>query len=232
MRHYKTTYQDKRGTEQIVIKSDGSEMVTTIRGINFDGPDFDQLTADKIDHEKFDYQMLADGSGDVTNCSFLITIPIKLYNTTSKELFEENLDAYIVVGDDTTINGLDHELNSLTLHTSFGKFTVEKKLEWMEDALIALQNQLPAHIYINTCLSCKYSNYSPYGNGMFGGIYCFKKIKEQLKSLHDKTDLFSIWTKEAMDKGDIFSVQETFDCEEHQLLTNNDWVYKSWTKTI
>jgi len=102
----------------------------------------------------------------------------------------------------------------------------------MEGALIALQKQLPPNIYLKTCLSCKFSNYSPFGNGMFGSIYCFKNIKEKLTQLNDKTDLLHIWTKEAMDNGDIFSVQETFDCKEHQLPTENDWYYKSWTKTI
>lgn len=232
MRQYKATYQDKRGTEDIIIKSDGSELYTTIRGVDFYGGDFDQLTANTIDNINFDYQMFADGSGDITNFNLNITFPIQFFDSTSNKTFTENLIANIIVGEYTTIDGVDHEINCLNLNSSFGKFIVEKKLEWMEDALIILQDQLPSNIYLKTCLSCKYSNYSPFGNGMFGSIYCFQKIKAKLQSLNDKTDLLDIWTKEAMDKGDIFSVQETFDCKEHELLTDNDWVYKSWTKTI
>ena len=232
MRQYKATYQDKRGTEDIIIKSNGSELYTTIRDFDFYGGDFDQLTTDIIDTEKFDYELFANGSGDLINFKLILTIPIQLYNAQSNQTFIENLIVNIVVGEHTTIDGLDHEIHCLTLDSSFGKFIVEKKLEWMEDALTALQGQLPPNIYLKTCLSCKFSNYSPFGKGMFGSIYCFQKIKEKLQTLNDKTDLLDIWTKEAMEKGDIFSVQETFDCKEHKLITDNDWAYKSWTKTF
>ncbi|WP_074407326.1 DUF6304 family protein [Aquimarina megaterium] len=232
MRKYLATYQDKRGTETIYIKSDGSDMYFNLRNIDFEGPDFDQLTANKIDETKFDYEMFQDGSGDVTNFKLTITIPIQLFNVETDKIFIENLTAHIEVGETTTIKGLDHELNCLTLTTSFGEFKVEKKLEWMEDALIVLQNQLPENIYLKTCLSCKYSNYSPFGNGMFGNIYCFKKVKEKLKEVKGKHDLLDLWTPEAVDKGDIFSVQETFDCSEHQIPTEDDWYYKSWTKLM
>jgi len=232
VRKYKATYKDKRGTGDIIVKSDGRLLYTTIRGIELYGGDFDQLAAEVIDKDKFDYEMFADGSGDITNFLLTITYPIQFYNALSNQISTGSLVANIVVGEDTTIKGLDHELTGLTLKISSDTYTVNKKLEWMEDALILLQKQLPVNIYLKTCLSCKYSNYSPYGGGMFGSLYCFKNIKEQLTSLNDKTDLFNIWTKEAMDKGDILDVQETFDCEEHQLLTDDDWVYKSWVKTI
>ncbi len=232
MRKYIATYQDKRGTETVEIKSDGSEMFFTLRNIDFDGPDFDQLTASEIDNSKFDYEMFQDGSGDITNFKLILTIPIQLFNSETDTIFIENLTARIEVGETTTIKGLDHELSCLTLNASFGEFKIEKKLEWIEDALIGLQNQLPENIYLKTCLSCKYSNYSPYGNGMFGNIYCFKKLKKELKQVKQKHDLLNLWTAEAVEKGDVFSVQETFDCPEHQLPIKTDWYYKDWRKTI
>lgn len=230
MRKYLAKYEDKRGVETTYIKSDGSDMFLTLRGIDFEGSDFDQLTAEKVDKKKFDFELFTDGSGDLTNFKITVTIPVLFYNSQSEETFTENLIAHIEVGETTTIKELDSEINSLNLTSSFGVFKVKKKLEWMEDALVALQNKLPEHIYLKTCLSCKYSNYSPYGNGMFGSIYCFKNIKEQLVTLHDKSDLLDIWTAEAVNKGAMFSVQETFECNEHQLLSEDDWVYKSWTK--
>ncbi|WP_378173985.1 DUF6304 family protein [Aquimarina sp. SS2-1] len=232
MREYPATYQDKRGTEEIIIKSDGSDMYFTLRGIDFEGTDFEMLTAEEIDDSKFDYEMFADGSGDITNFKLTITIPTQFYNSLSNQTFTESLVAHIEVGETTAIDGLDSEISCLKLTTSFGEFTVEKKLEWMEDALIALQDQLPPNIYLKTCLSCKYSNYSPYGNGMFGNIYCFKKIKEALKKVQQKHDLLHLWTAELVQEGKIFSVQETFDCPEHRLPTEGDWYYKSWRKLI
>jgi len=232
MRSYTATYQDKRGTEAIVIKSDGSQLETTIRGINVDGSDFDQLTADKIDTTKFDYNMFADGAGDITNFQLTIIIPIQFYNSLSNQTFTENLKAHIVVGEHTTIDGLDHELNGLTLKTSFGEFGVAQKLEWMEDALIMLQDQLPENIYLKTCLSCKYSNYHPVGNGMFGSLCCFKNHKEELEQVHDKYDLMDVWSHDKVQNQSLFFIQETFDCPEHQLPTEEDWYYKSWKKLM
>ena len=161
MRKYTATYKDKRGTEEMIIKSDGEDLFFTLREIDFEGSDFEMLTASAIDNTKFDYEMFQDGSGDVTNFKLTVTIPIQLYNVESSQSFFENLIAYIEVGETTTIEGLDSEISCLTLTTSFGEYIGEKKLVWMEDALIALQNQLPANIYLKTCLSCKYSNYSP-----------------------------------------------------------------------
>ncbi|MFD2562863.1 DUF6304 family protein [Aquimarina rubra] len=232
MREYPATYQDKRGTEEIIIKSDGSDMYFTLRGIDFEGTDFEMLTAEEIDDSKFDYEMFADGSGDVTNFKLTITIPTQFYNSLSNQIFTENLVAHIEVGETTTIDGLDSELTSLLLTTSFGEFKVEKKLEWMEDALIALQDQLPPNIYLKTCLSCKYSNYHPVGNGMFGGLCCFKNYKAELRQMNDKHDLMNLWTEESVKNESLFFVQETFDCPEHRLPTEDDWYYKSWTKLI
>lgn len=232
MKIYTATYQDKRGAEEVIFKSNGSELYTTIRGVNFSGGDFEQLTADKIDETLFDYEMFADGSGDITNFQLKITFPIQLYNSLTNQVSTENLKALIVVGEYTTIEGLDHELNGLILTTSFGEFVVQKKLEWMEDALIMLQNQLPKHIYIKTCLSCKFSNYHPVGNGMFGSMCCFKNFKNELEQVSSKYDLMDLWTDERIKNQSLFFVQETFYCDEHQLLTENDWVYKSWTKTL
>lgn len=232
MRTYPAIYQDKRGTENVIITSDGSNMFFTLRGIDFEGSDFEMLGAEEIDDAKFDYEMFQDGSGDITNFNLTITIPIQLFNADTKNTFTENLVVHIEVGETTTIDGLDSELTSLLLTTSFGEFKVEKKLEWMEDALIALQNQLPKNIYLKTCLSCKYSNYHPVGNGMFGGLCCFKNHKAELRQMNNKYDLMNLWTEERVKNESLFFVQETFDCPDHQLPTNEDWFYKDWRKFI
>ena len=231
-REYHAVYRDKRGKEAIIVKSDGSQLHTSIRDISFYGGDFDQLSTEVIDNTKFDYHLFADGSGDLTNFSLNITIPIQVYNSLTNQTFNENLVANIILGEHTTIDGFDHELNGLILNSSFGKFVVEKKLEWMEDALIALQDQWPPNLYLKTCLSCKFSNYHPVGNGMFGAMCCFKNFKAEVEQFKDKTSLMEAWTEERIQDNSLFFVQETFDCSEHQLVSDADWVYKSWTKTI
>ena len=231
MREYPVTYHDKNGTEKTSIKSDGSNLYMTLRGIDFEGTDFEMLTGD-IDETKFDYEKFADGSGDLTNFKLSITMPISLFDSQTKKSFTAPLTAHIEVGETITVHGLESAINSLTLTTSFGEFSFEKQLEWFEDALLIIQKKLPEHIYLKTCLSCKYSNYSPYGNGLFGSIYCFKRVKDQLLELNGKHDLLHLWTEELIKEGKIVDVQETFDCSHHQLPTKDDWYYKSWTKLI
>lgn len=231
MRTYPVTYQDKRGTEKAIIKSDGSELYFSLRGIDFEGSDFEALSG-IVDHSKFDYELFEDGSGDLTNFKLEVELPILLFDNNKKSTFTEVLHCFIEVGKAIEIQGLDSVINCMTLKTSFGEFTVNKKLEWFETALISLQDQLPEHIYLKTCLSCKYGNYSPYGNGMFGNIYCFKNFREELKQIENKFDMLEIWTPEAVKKGAIFYVQETFDCPEHELPTKKDWYYKDWRKVI
>ena len=91
MRKYTATYKDKRGTEEMIIKSDGEDLFFTLREIDFEGSDFEMLTASAIDNTKFDYEMFQDGSGDVTNFKLTVTIPIQLYNVESSQSFFENL---------------------------------------------------------------------------------------------------------------------------------------------
>ncbi|NOQ75240.1 MAG: hypothetical protein GQ574_24725 [Crocinitomix sp.] len=231
MRKYEVIYQDKRSTETTSLKSNGSNMHLTLRGIDFEGLDFEMLTGE-IDETKFDYEKFEDGSGALTNFKITIKMPLSLFDISEKKTFTETLTIHIVVGETITIKGLDSAINSLTLSTSFGDFTFTKELEWMEDVLIGIQKQLPDNIYLKTCLSCKYSNYSPYGNGMFGSIYCFKHLKDDLKELNGKHDLLDLWTAERVAEGKIFSVQETFDCSEHQIPSKADWYYKSWSKIV
>jgi len=47
-----------------------------------------------------------------------------------------------------------------------------------------------------------------------------------------KQDLMELWTEEVVKSKKLFSVQETFNCSEHELPTKDDWFYKDWNKFI
>ena len=225
MRKYKVKYKDKFGEEETEISSDGSTMYITLRSIQFEGTDFEAFEGE-VDKRKFDYEMYQDGTGELTNFRMEVVFPIKIYHT--KKIVNEKIKFEIEVGKELEIDGLESIVNSIELNTSFGNFKSTKKIEWFEDAIIEIQNMLPKKTQIKTCLSCKYSNYHPVGNGMFGTLYCFKKIKNKINTFNNKYDLMNIWTKEAIGNEEIFNVQEIFDCSEHQFITKNDWTYKDW----
>lgn len=220
MRKYKTIYSDKYGTEKAEIQSDGSEMKITLRGIDFEGTCFEILEGE-IDKEKFDYQEYEGNGnlGDLINCKFQVEIPIKLID--NKHEFTETVHAEV-----QTEENDDH---GVFLRLSINKTTISntKKFGWFEGALIDIQKQLPKNVKIKTCLSCKYSHYSPFGSSMFGNLYCFKKLKERTAKVNDKISLFDIW-EIAYKENKLYYVQETFDCEEHEFVEENDWVYKDW----
>lgn len=232
MREYQVRYHDKRGSEHLMIKSDGENIYFRLRDIDFEGSSFDILTGD-IDFNKFDYELFEDPQGDLTNYSLDVQIPIQLEDrsTADARVFTEIVACHIEVGEQFKTEGLGN-INGLQLTTSFGTFTVDDKIEWFEDTLVALQKQLPDNIYLKTCISCKYSNYHPVGNGMFGSLCCFKNYKKELLRFRDKHDLMALWTGERVKDESLFFVQETFDCTEHQLPTEEDWYYKNWIKTI
>ncbi len=225
MRKYPIRYIDKFGIEETEIISDGSTMHLILRGIEFKGSNFEALEGN-VDKSKFQYEMYQDGSGDLTNFRLEITFPVKIYH--ENKIVTEKIKFNIEVGEDLEIKGLESIVNSVELDSSFGIFKSNKKVEWFEDAIIEIQNMLPDKVQIKTCLSCKYSNYHPIGNGMYGSLYCFNKIKSKLSAINDKFDLMDLWTNEAVENKEIFNVQETFDCPNHQFITKHDWTYKDW----
>jgi len=225
MRKYPIKYTDRFGTEETEIYSDGSMMYVTLRGIQFEGSDFEALEG-HIDTKKFDYAIYQNGSGELSNYRLQVHFPIKMIH--NRRITNETLQFEIEVGKNLEIKGLDPIVNAIELNTSFGNFKSTKEIDFFEDAIIDIQNKLPFQTKIISCLSCKYSNYHPVGNGMFGSLYCFKKLKTEVASFKNKHDLINLWTKEAIDKEDIFNVQEIFDCPEHQFITKEDWTYKDW----
>ncbi len=225
MKKYKAVYTDKYKKEDIEILSNGSVMSLTLRGIEFEGIDFEGLTG-KVDNSKFKYDMCQDGVGDLTDFRVEVQFPIKINHKDNTTI--ETIRFVIDVGDTSEIKGLEPVANTVELSTSFGKFKSNKKVEFFEDSIIEIQNMLSSNTKIQSCISCKYSNYHPVGNGMFGSLYCFKKMKSTLKTVTNKYDLMDIWTDEAINNGTIFNVQEIYECEEHVFIGKDDWTYKNW----
>ena len=116
---------------------------------------------------------------------------------------------------------------NLQIKLETNSISTSKRFGYFEDAIIDIQNQLPNDEKIKCCLSCKLSHYNPYGNGMFGYLFCFKKIKEKTNQIEDKDSLFDVWEL-ADKKGKVFSVQEIHLCEEHEFITDKDWNYSNW----
>jgi hypothetical protein len=65
-------------------------------------------------------------------------------------------------------------------------------------------------MYLKACINCAFSDYSPCGHGLFGGLACFRDNKQAYLSVQTKRDLFEIWSTMTE------FVQETFLCSEFE----------------
>lgn len=63
-------------------------------------------------------------------------------------------------------------------------------------------------------------------------MYCFVQEKEKVLKVTDKFELMELWTHECVDSGLIFNVQETFLCDKHEFVQEDDWVCKGWDLKI
>jgi hypothetical protein len=76
--------------------------------------------------------------------------------------------------------------------------------------MLDVQNQLPSGTHLRACITCAYSDYSPVGHGLFGGLACFRDNKSEYLAVRSKADLFRIWSKMTG------FVQETYLCPEFE----------------
>jgi uncharacterized protein DUF6304 len=208
---YPTRYSDRRGVELTTLRNDGAKLSLRLRDIMFWGRDFDSLQPDPDSTlealSNFDLHWRA-----LCNCRIECKMPIAVVvgcKTTTCPL-EMRLD----LGRPTANGGLDTEVLTLSLYADGQAFRSAGNSGWFEDELLSLQSSLPQGTYLKACISCAHSDYSPYGHGLFGGMACFRNLKEQYSRVKDKFDLFPI-----LDEAEV--VQETYLCPEFEKRQSN-----------
>jgi hypothetical protein len=120
------------------------------------------------------------------------------------------LEVHLELGEPLPNGCLDRQ--SLKLRLRFGTQIIAStgRSGWFEDGLLDLQRQMPDHAYMKACINCAFSDYSPYGHGMFGGLACFRGNKAGYRAVTGKMDLFRTW--HTMTE----FVQETYVCAEFE----------------
>ena len=91
------------------------------------------------------------------------------------------------------------------------KFVSKHKTLCFEDALIDINRQMKDSYYLKCCLTCQYSDYSPYGSDDFGTMMCYRCHKEDYLKVNSKDEFF-----EYLDGKDFESRQETYLCGEYE----------------
>jgi hypothetical protein len=209
---YPAIYQDTHGKDRTTIKNDGKTLTTTIRGVEFQG-DFDALVAipgtdpDKLSSFSF---VTINTFGQPFLCSYEIECWVPMPVPIGSEETEGNSHVRLSMGEPKSVGGVDREDLRLTLTYRNGSVSSSGKSGWFEDELLEMQASLPSDVYMKACINCAFSDYSPYGHGLFGGLACFRNNKEGYRKVNSKDDLFKIWHTLTE------FVQETYLCPEFE----------------
>lgn len=206
MDRFEGTYTDSRGTEAIVLTNDGTTIRTTIRGLEFAGPELEALRPQPPGADAQDRVALWRGA--LCHCRIRWVMPLAIQH--ENELRRGTLDVEIVLGAGAADGGLDDLALRLTLRYDGATFASTSRKDFFEDQLNSIQDQLPPGIYIKACINCNFSDYSPYGSTTFGGMLCFRNIKDEYVKVTCKNELWAVHDRFER------QVQETYLCPEFQ----------------
>jgi hypothetical protein len=106
--------------------------------------------------------------------------------------------------------GLDAEELTIALRVDESVYATERPHGLFETALADVHRQLPADTYVKACIACAWSEYAPGGQSLFGGLACFRGVKDAYRRVKTKQDIFAIW------KNRTAYVQETYRCGDFQ----------------
>jgi hypothetical protein len=202
---YEGRYRDRFGEAPLTIRNDGRELRASVRGVEFRGRDFDGLSpAEGTPEEKLASFILHHG--DLCACTIECDIPVPV--VFAGEAREGTLHVSLELGEPRADGRLDRETLRLSLLVGGGLFEGSGRSGWFEDELLEIQAALPEGAYVKACINCAFSDYSPYGHGLFGWLACFRDNKDEYLSVRSKADLFRVW--------DTLTelVQETYLCAE------------------
>ena len=201
---YPATYSDAHGSETTTIANDSETLRLWLRGVEFVGRDFDSLEPTGAPPKQL--QRFRLNQGCLCSCRIECRIPVPV-NERGK-LSDGSLAVELALGNPAPNGGPDREQLRIVLEYDDQRFIGPGTSGWFEDELLAIQLQLPEGVYIKACINCLYSDYSPYGHGLFGCMMCFRNLKAEYLKVTTKKEFWSVHGRQ-----DRF-VQETYLCQE------------------
>ena len=206
MDRYRSTYSDAQGSETTTIDNNGETLGLSLRGLEFVGRDFDSLEPKPAAPEQL--RRFTLNQGCLCSCHIECRIPVQVHD--HGRLMDGALSVELVLGDPAPNGGLDREQLRIVLEYEGQRFAGSGTSGWFEDELLGIQAQLPQGVFIKACINCLYSDYSPYGHGLFGYMMCFRNLKAEYLKVTTKQEFWSVHGRQ-----DRF-VQETYLCPEFE----------------
>ncbi len=205
MNKYNVIYSDISGSQNAVMENDGITIRLFVGNSIFSGRDFDslELSQDEILNGEPKYTL---NDGVLCGCTLQFGIDVKL--VVDGICTNSVVNVMLILGTPVGNGGISEESIQLSLSHAGKTYTGKGKSGWFEGELEEIQSQLPNGVYIRSCINCMYSDYSPYGHGLFGSMMCFKNIKDEYVKVTTKDGFWSVH-----DRYDRL-VQETYVCDD------------------
>lgn len=209
---YPARYKDRFGEEQTTISNDGVSLTMVVRGVRFRGNDFDSFEPEGVSAPaELTSFTLHHGS----LCACVIEADILLPVVTPSGVVDGLLTFELELGAPLPNGRIDGERLTLRLVVDGRTYCSKGKSGWFEDELLEVQRALPPDTFMQACINCTFSDYSPAGHGLFGGMICFR---------HNKTGYLELPSGKSFNKGAYFAVlstvseqvQETHLCPEFE----------------
>src|ERR1051325_2502389 len=174
LEQYPAKYRDEFGKEETTIQNDGKYLRMTIRDVEFEScwlDDWEPMTSDpaRLINFRLNRNMLCAYALD-----FNIPVPIIVPSESLQGDLHIHFELDLAKTDAIARQYLQLELiiDSMSYRSS-GKSTL------FELELQKIQKQLPEGLFIKCCFGCAFSDYNPAGNGLFGGLACFRNNKQE-----------------------------------------------------
>lgn len=193
-------FADAHGREAIVIHNDGHWLRTTIRGVALAGHSLDDFEPVDTPSAADLAQLTLSPQGQLCACELRFDLPLPLTPwMASGGDVTATLQVHLELGAPTA-HSLTHERLTLALAWTNAsgdeqRLAAQDNGGWFETALLDLQAQLralPESLSIKACISCQHSDYSPYGNGLFGSLLCFRNIAAEYSQVSDKASFWAV----------------------------------------
>ncbi|MFF0889543.1 DUF6304 family protein [Streptomyces sp. NPDC003456] len=203
-------YTDRYGSQELVFESDGRELIrTTIRGVPFEGEAMDALGALAGEPPE---KMFRLADGHLCSCLLEWDVPLTV-GTPGRPPRTGVLHCALRLGDPVPSGALDEESLTVTLRLDGRAYGGGENLGDFETALYDIQRRLPPGDRLRACIACAWSDYSPAGRPMMGGLACFRDVRDRYRRVdgkHGPLGIFALWPQLTE------FVQETYLCGEFE----------------
>lgn len=160
-------------------------------------------TGGKVYHEKLGIELDSGYFYTLQRYSLEVTIPVTVIRISDSR----NMDAYIRLKvnlrernkndrnniyyrcDGVRVFPDVSDVEDFSLHIGDEIIKGENTL-YFEDALKSINSQIKDIYDLKCCLTCQYSDYSPYGNDGFGYMLCYRDHKDEYLKVNDKDSFF------------------------------------------